>query len=210
MPNLKIIMTKKFKKIWYASYGSNMLENRFMCYIRGGRPEGALRTYTGCSNKAQPEKNKPVEIPAELYFARNSKTWHGGGIAFINPDGDKGNKTLGRMYLIEPDQFTDLVKQESRYEGELTINFEKAVREGQLIIDIRSWYGKLVFLGFDDNHPVFTFTNEAFLQKEFNMPHQTYLNMISRGLQETYDLSKLQIKNYFQSKKGFQEVGEER
>ena len=196
-------MPEKFKKIWYASYGSNMLKERFLCYIRGGTPEGAQRTYKGCTNKILPEKNKPVEIDAELYFARSSKTWHGGGIAFINPGNGIEQKALGRMYLIEPEQFVELVKQESRYEGELHMDFEKAAIEGHLIINIKSWYGRLLFLGFDEGYPIFTFTNEAYLEKELNMPHESYLNMIKRGLRETYGFSKEEIGSYLRNKKGY-------
>lgn len=196
-------MSREISKVWYASYGSNMLEERFLCYIEGGTPKGALRTYSGCSNKALPTENKPVEIPAEMYFARSSKTWHQGGICFLNPDPKKRTKTLGRMYLIDPDQFTDVVKQESRYEGELIIDFEKAIKDGFLIVPIRSWYGRLLFLGFEEGHPVFTFTNEAFLEAEFNPPHDSYLNMIRSGLMETYGTSEEEAQKYLESKRGY-------
>lgn len=198
-------MSNSNQRVWYASYGSNMLKERFLCYISGGRPEGSRRTYKGCKNTAHPERSKPIEIKAELYFARNSKTWHGGGICFLNTDEDSDATTLGRMYLITPDQFEELVKQESRYEGELRIDFEKAIAQGSLIIEIKSWYGKLVFLGYDEGHPVFTFTNENYLEKEFNPPHESYLNIVRRGLQETYGLSSDEISEYLQTKKGYRE-----
>lgn len=176
-----------------------------MCYISGGKPEGAERTYKGCPDKTEPEKNKPVAIPGDLYFARNSKTWHQGGICFLNPDADAGEITLGRMYLITPDQFEELVKQESRYEGELMIDFQTAIAQGSIIAEIKSWYGKLLFLGYDEGYPIFTFTNESYLETEFNPPHESYRNMIKRGLQETYGMSKDQVENYLLSKKGYQE-----
>lgn len=197
-------MENKMEKVWYASYGSNMLEARFLCYISGGRPEGAQRTYKGCTDKAVPKKNKPVSIKGELYFARSSKTWHNGGICFLNPKRER-EETLGRMYLISPQQFTELVKQESRYEGALNIDFQRAIKEGSLIIEIKSWYGRLLFLGFDEGHPIFTFTNEDFLEAEFNPPHESYLNMIKRGLKETYSLSEKEIQRYLKSKPGFEE-----
>ena len=42
--------------VWYACYGSNLLKERFLCYIRGGRPIGAQRTFYGCKNKKEPKK----------------------------------------------------------------------------------------------------------------------------------------------------------
>ena len=32
-------------QVWYASYGSNLARDRFLCYLEGGRPKGATRTY---------------------------------------------------------------------------------------------------------------------------------------------------------------------
>lgn len=31
--------------VWYAAYGSNLAAARFRCYVVGGRPAGAARTY---------------------------------------------------------------------------------------------------------------------------------------------------------------------
>ncbi|MBL0236650.1 MAG: hypothetical protein IPQ02_08595 [Saprospiraceae bacterium] len=41
-------MINKLDYIWYASYGSNLLEERFQCYIKGGMPKGSTKTYLGC------------------------------------------------------------------------------------------------------------------------------------------------------------------
>ena len=196
-------MAHNNRMIWYASYGSNMLAERFRCYISGGRPEGAQRTYKGCTNRIFPEKIKPVRIPAELYFARRSKTWHGGGICFLKPEIDENQTTLGRMYLIAPDQFCELVKQESRYEGDLHLDLEQAIEQGSMLLPINSWYAKILFLGYEEGQPVFTFTCTGFLEKELNPPHPAYLNMIRSGLKETYGMGELEITEYLEGKKGF-------
>lgn len=128
-------MNKQVQKIWYASYGSNLLEKRFSCYIAGGTPEGAQREYLRCTDKTIPEAKKPLTINHELYFARRSKTWHGGGVAFIKPTTNPEAKTLGRMYLITAEQFTEVVKQEVRLEGDLVINLDELINNGSLILD---------------------------------------------------------------------------
>lgn len=32
-------------KVWDACYSSNLLQERFLCYIKGGQPEGAKKLY---------------------------------------------------------------------------------------------------------------------------------------------------------------------
>ena len=195
-------MNNNFPGIWYASYGSNLLEERFRCYISGGTPRGAHRTYPGCTDKTSPKANKQVSINAELYFAKISRTWSGGGAGFIKPELDENVTTLGRMYLISVDQFIELVKQEIKCEGELEVDLEKAVREGMLDLRKEVWYSKLLYLGTEEGIPVLTFTNNNFLESEKNPPNEHYLKIIIEGLKETYDLSPAEIIEYLHSKPG--------
>lgn len=195
-------MTKKVTKIWYASYGSNLLEKRFSCYIAGGTPPGAQREYLGCTDRTLPEASKPISINHDLYFARKSKTWHGGGVAFIKPTSDPDVKTLGRMYLITAEQFTEVVKQEIRLEGDLIIDLAELIAKGSLVLDKRSWYNKLLFLGTEDGYRIFTFTNKDYLKDELNSPDKHYLKMIALGLRETYGMTDREIGEYLGSKSG--------
>ncbi|WP_418360254.1 hypothetical protein [Sphingobacterium detergens] len=70
------------EKVWYACYSSNLLQERFLCYIKGGQPAGANTSYNGCDDKKLPIDSERMYIPTELYFANVSKNWNG-GIAFI-------------------------------------------------------------------------------------------------------------------------------
>lgn len=193
-------MKSKIKKIWYASYGSNLLLKRFSCYIAGGTPQGAQRDYAGCTDKTLPEANKPITIPAELYFARKSKTWHGGGVAFIEPTSKLTSKTLGRMYLITAEQFTEVVKQEIRLTEDLYIDLDELVEKGFLILNEHSWYNKLLFLGYEDGYPILTFTNKNYLKNEINAPNEYYVKMISEGLKETYGMTEIEVEEYLLGK----------
>ncbi|QQD13967.1 hypothetical protein [Sphingobacterium sp. UDSM-2020] len=62
-------------KVWYACYSSNLLDERFLCYIKGGQPAGAKTVYGGCLDKTLPFDSEDMYINSDLYFARASKNW---------------------------------------------------------------------------------------------------------------------------------------
>lgn len=189
------------KYVWYASYGSNISYDRFMCYIKGGKPEGATKTYFGCADKISPIDQKPIKIPHELYFAKKSPTWDGGGVCFINPKKDVQVETLGNMYLITQEQFMEVVQQENGSKESMKIDFEKIETEKSFNIS-KAPYGNLLFLGRENNAPIFTFTNEKFLKNEINPPNVHYLKTIIKGLIQIHQLNQQALKTYLLSKKG--------
>ncbi|MBE7639430.1 hypothetical protein GUB10_03695 [Salegentibacter sp. BLCTC] len=195
-------MLQEEPKVWYACYGSNLLKERFSCYISGGKPANAKRVYPGCTNKTLPEKSKSISIGGELYFAKSSKTWSGGGAGFIKPDFNENIKTLGRMYLITQQQFVDLVQQEIKFEGDFDIDLKQVIKNASLDMKNNSWYGKIIYLGQEENCPIFTFTNEEYLKDEINSPHEFYLKIIIEGLKETYCMTNTEIENYLKTKEG--------
>lgn len=194
------------RKVWYACYGSNLLEERFRCYISGGQPKGANRLYPGCTNKTFPTHTKPLTINREMYFAKISKTWNGGGAAFIRSEVNKDVKTLGRMYHITRQQFIDLVQQEIKFEGNFNIDLEKVIEEGSLNMRNDSWYGQIIYLGDDQGHPIFTFTNEEYLENDINAPNEHYLKIIIEGLKQTYKLAPSEIQKYLENKTGIKDT----
>lgn len=202
MNNKSNLPDEELDQVWYACYGSNLLQERFEYYIGGGRPAGSQRIYEGCTNRTPPQESKPFQIKAELYFARRSKTWSGGGAAFIEPDED--SLTLGKIYRITRGQFNELVKQEIRFKGDLKPDLAIAIKDGHLITQPETWYGKILYLGEEDGLPVFSFTNVNYLETEINEPNVHYLRMIILGLKETYRLSKNEILEYLFSKKGIE------
>ncbi|WP_373059634.1 hypothetical protein [Zunongwangia sp. H14] len=195
-------MMQQEHDVWYACYGSNIQEKRFLCYIEGGTPAGAIRNFAGCSNRAAPRENHPVTINREMYFAKEAITWNGGGIGFLKPEEDSESKTLGRQYLITSGQFIDLVKQELKLEGDLVIDFTELEEKGSYICSPGGRYGKLICLGHRDNKPIFTFTSEHFLAEEINAPNKAYLATIISGLREVYELSDAEMVEYFKNKEG--------
>lgn len=193
-------MSNNPKLVWYASYGSNMSQDRFNCYISGGKPKGSTKTYKGCTDKTPAIKSQAIRIPGSIYFAKKSKTWHNGGVAFLNTD-TKGS-TPGRMHLITEEQFDEVLYQETGSKNHIKPDLNIAINEGHLIIRPESWYGKVVFLGNEDGIPIFTFTNSIFLEQEINEPNIDYVNTIRVGLMETWCLNEQEIDCYLADKKG--------
>lgn len=195
-------MSKSKEYIWYASYGSNLNEERFLCYIKGGQAKGSSKLLTGCNDKTHPIDNDEIYICSELYFAQQSSNWDNGGVAFINSDFDEKFQTLGRKYLITTEQFIEIVKQENNYIGELSINFDLVIADGSYIFKENAWYGKIVFLGYSHDQPIFTFTNQNQIARS-SRPSENYLLTIITGLLETHTyLNNTEIVKYLISKRG--------
>lgn len=153
----------KDKYVWYASYGSNLNKERFLCYIKGGLCHYNGRSYKGCFDKSAPIEDRPIIIPHQMYFGNNSGSWGGKGVAFIDPQRTSEVSTLGRMYLITEEQFDEVQEQEgpSPY-----------------------WYGQLIDLGTADGYKIQTFTSGEI--RPANAPSEVYLQAVSDGIKEAY------------------------
>jgi len=95
-------------KLIYAAYGTNLLKERFMVYIQGGKFKKI--EYSGCTDKTEPEDLGWQYVPYRLYFAKQSPRWHDSGVAFlsfekeINPD----YYAVVRLWKISQSQFEDI------------------------------------------------------------------------------------------------------
>ncbi len=186
--------------VWYASYGSNICMDRFLCYIQGGIPQGSSKLHHGCTDKSLPEKTKNIVINRQLYFAKEYSSWGRGGVAFIKNEVTDEVITLGRMYLITYNQFIEVVKQENDYTGELVMVFRDAIDKGNAVFLNNAWYGNLVYLGEEQGLPIFTFTNQDDLNDEINPPAKEYLDTLKRGVKESYEISDSEIQDYFNNR----------
>ena len=99
--------------VWYVAYGSNMVPERLACYLAGGTPPGARRTYLGARDATPPRESRPLVIPHRVFFAGVSRVWGGGGVAFAEPRATHGTRTPAAAYLLEHSQLEDLVEQEN-------------------------------------------------------------------------------------------------
>lgn len=101
-------------KAWYAAYGSNMLERRFLLYLKGGVLAETGRVHEGARDPAPPEATTPLWIPGTVYFATESAFWPDTGRALYDTDSDFVARSAARGYLITGDQVIDVLAQEMR------------------------------------------------------------------------------------------------
>ena len=93
--DVKIMENTGSDLVWYASYGSNLCEDRFLCYIKGGMPQGSKKMHLGCSDKTAPRATQNIIINRALYFAKEYSSWGKGGVAFIKMNQMKKKLLLG-------------------------------------------------------------------------------------------------------------------
>lgn len=188
--------------VWYVSYGSNLSESRFLCYIEGGTPEGSQKAERGCVNQTPPKKTEKAALPYPLYFMREKSKWGKGGVAFIGHKKNKNTSTFARKYLITDEQFREVVEQENNIDS-LRLHLPDIISQGYMDVTT-GWYGRVLYLGKADGAPMFTFTSSTPMGLyEFTLPPPTYLSMISRGLKEV-GLAEEEIVEYFLTKPGIE------
>ncbi len=179
--------------LWYASYGSNLSRARFDCYLRGGRPPGAHRTYPGCRDTTAPADDRSFVAAGTMHFAWESPTW-GGGIAFYDPE--IPGRTLCRAYLITRSQFADIAAQEMRRTPSGDLELADLFAAGRLVLG-PGRYEALHVVGDIEDRPVITFTHsEATDPLVANAPSAAYLRMLVDGLATSHGLQAGQIGEY--------------
>lgn len=193
--------------VWYAGYGSNLLRERFECYIKGGKPRGSKNDYAGCRDMSAPRGDQPIKLQNALYFADHSNAWNG-AVAFVKSVAS-GATTYARMYLITYGQFNDVVRQENgrRVPGDIIVPpYEELARADHWQIDGIRLYGRLLKTGMNGEQPILTFsaTRGDFA---IGAPSEAYVKMIVSGLQETYpSLRKSELLDYLGQAEGIRDA----
>ena len=192
-------------QVWYACFGSNLLQECFLSYIQGGRAPGATLDRVGCTDINPPAHNRGILILHPLYFAAESPQWGNKGVAFLGTVREDEAKTLGRMYLISRQQFMEVVLQENRHrdlEDKSGIDLDGAIQAGWSRNRL-GLYDTVLFLGEEEGHPIFTLTASWTLeQAPINSPSPSYLRVIAQGLKEAYRLSDEGIVEYLREAPG--------
>lgn len=169
--------------VWYVAYGSNMAAARFSCYLRGGRPTGAGRTYRGCRDGSPPRDSTGVRLRGGIRFAGLSSVW-GGGMAFYDPGLD--TELAARAYLVTFAQFSDVVAQETRRPvgADLRLGDTTTPRRWPAPSQV---YESVLHLGDRDERPMLTIT--SLQDHPAEAPSAAYLRTLLGGLGETFDWS---------------------
>lgn len=173
---------KEKNLVWYAAYGSNMLEERFLHYIHGGSFRGKGRNQRPCGDTSSPRAKRAYVFDHDMYYAKESGAWEYGGVSFL--DVTRPGKAYGVAYLITEEQLEHLWREENG---------------GQMPIPGKSWYDHKAELGTMDGYPVLTVTNRRILEK--NEPGERYKNVLMEGLRENHkNLSDEEIRSYVDSR----------
>ena len=191
--------------VWYASYGSNLAQERFACYLAGGTPDGAGRRMPGARDQTPPLDERPVVLPGEVFFGWESPTW-GGGVAFF--DAHASGRALARAYLITEEQFADVAAQEMHREPGEDIDLEHVMEHvmehGRHSLG-PGRYETLHLVGDLEGDPVLTFTARAPGDLAPNSPSEAYLATMARGIGQTHRLEREAITDYLLACPGMEE-----
>jgi hypothetical protein len=174
--------------VWYLAYGSNLAADRFACYLAGGRPRGAVRTYEGCRDRTPPARDVGLHLRGRLTFGGVSTVW-GGALAFHDRAAE--GSLAARAYLISFGQFSDVVAQEARLR--VTTDLLPSAIEGEWEAP-SSVYESVSRIGEQDGVPILSFTSVR--SHEPAAPSAAYLRTILRGLEQTFAWSPHESADY--------------
>ena len=171
------ISSWKNEYLWYVSYGSNMLNERLMCYIKGGS-YAQSRHREACGDTTPPLLVRTVDIPYAMYFGNSSGSWQDGGVSFLDTT-EKGH-ALGVAYLISRWQFEHISREE---------NCGRDPKPGY------GWYEDIIDLGKMDGFEVKTITNRTL--RDYNRPCGDYLDTLRKGIRQNWpDMLDGEIEDY--------------
>ena len=170
-------------RLWYVSYGSNLLRARFLTYLLGGRPDGSTRDYPVSGEPQPPAGETALLLPGSVGFARDAPSWGGGGVAFWDPDAGWG--TPARGWLVSLCQFEELLHMENGGLDRRRMPVpEQLWSEGACTVG-DGWYPRLVLLGQVHGEPAVTFTSAAG-PVAASPPGPAYAGVVARGITETF------------------------
>lgn len=178
--------------VWYAAYGSNLAAARFGCYLHGGCPPGATRTYPGARRAEDPLAVRPFVMPGGVTFAWCSPTW-GGGLAFY--DVEVEGVVLARAYLLTAAQLGDVIAQEMWRVPGVDLDLDAVLRLGRHELG-PGRYETLHLVGEMDGRPVVTFTAPDVEALGVRRPTDAYVATLARGLYEAHALSPEETVDY--------------
>lgn len=191
------------RHVWYLSYGSNMAAERLAVYLRGGVPSGSTRVHPGARDPSDPLADEPCRLAHRRFFAGSSRTWGGGGVAFVDPRPGSGD-TPARRYLLTVEQFHDVWAQESGRTVGTPLEFASAggarsnhgpsdlgaLEPGTSVVVGSGGYDRLLVVGRVDGVAVVTFTSPREPSDlPSNPPSVPYRAMIVTGLRESHAMT---------------------
>ena len=188
-------------RVWYACYGSNLWWDRFRCYLEGGTAPGSQRAQPGARDARPPTSDGPLEIPHRLVFAGASKSWGGGGVAFLSLSVEPDLPTRARRYLITAEQFSDVVAQEGGRAPGVDLDIDQIVSAGSAAVG-SGWYDLVMAVGEHEGLPILTFTSSKLETLPETQPSSEYATTIVNGLVESHHLTQAEAHQYISTRVG--------
>ena len=167
--------------IWYAAYGTNLLESRMAYYLQGGLCEQNGKTYSGCTDRSLWTDTKLRYCRGHVYFGRSSGSWEGKGVPFFKPVFTEiwhDHRTVCmKLYRITREQLDEVQQQEGASD---------------------SWYGRMYCVGLDqDGTPIITLTSR--FENEENAPCNALLETMYLGLTTCCEYNKTEAVRYLRT-----------
>ncbi|GGG05723.1 hypothetical protein GCM10007304_19830 [Rhodococcoides trifolii] len=173
--------------LWYVSYGSNLLAERFHTYLTGSDAASRFGVHPPAPDPTLPVDDRWLWIDHALYFAGVSKRW-GGSSAFISWENGAEAPSLAHAYLITRDQFAHVAATEN---GVNHIDLPDGIGRGdwaplplpRTVEPHRGKYDALLRLPDIDGAPAWTVTSSVV--RERGVPSDAYRATIARGLEDS-------------------------
>ena len=167
--------------VWYAAYGTNLLESRMACYLQGGLCAQNGKMYDGCTDRSLWTDTGLYYCRGHVYFGRSSGTWEGKGVPFFKPVFTEiwhDHRTVCmKLYRITRGQLDEVQEQEGNSDN---------------------WYGKMYCLGLDkDGTPIITLTSRS--ENEENAPCDALLETMYLGLTTCCEYNKTEAVRYLRT-----------
>ncbi len=186
---------------WYAAYGSNLNADRFLLYLRGGRPADGQRRHPGARDRRTPSAQVVASVPGVMGFAGRSLRWSGGTSVLHH---EAPGRSIARLWLLTEGQVADVAAQECALApGELDVDVDEVVARRTVVVSSRR-YGRLVHLGQRDGLPILTMTSPRFPGPA--QPGDDYLSIVRAGLVEC-GLSPHEAEAYLRRRPGRDRAG---
>jgi succinyl-diaminopimelate desuccinylase len=210
LPEQKSALSKQHKPkpntdyVWYATYGSGLSIEDFMCYLQGGQLDGTNKVYPGCTDKTPPLKDVFISLPHKLSFAGVSHTYGGGGWGRVSLQSDPSAHTISRAYLITTKQLEELVAQNNEQPLDLRLPLKKAIANGHAQFNAHKGnYNIIMYCGQKDGYPMFTLTGPE-PSENLAPPSIAYTRCLYKGLTEHAKMKPKEAVKYLMSAPGIE------
>lgn len=170
--------------VWYVSYGSNLLRERFEVYLLGGSFSGLAQEYPGGPDTSAASDERAVVLPGRLRFALDAPAWGGGGVAMWQPGPGPG--VLARAWRVTLRQFLEFVHLENGGQDRRAAPWPAGVLSSGSARTGDGWYSRLIHPGDIRGEPALTFTNPEPELLTTRGPSPAYREVVTSGVVQTF------------------------